>query len=356
MGVGEARDALEVFHPDRLASRILGMGDVLTLIERAEEVLDEEVAERPGPRVAERVAEHVDLGYALTTYRAQSLTTDTAHLVLTPGATREALYVGMTRGRDNDYVIDYGGGAMMDIGFQNLSRLMASGKPLRVVVVDTQANSAGGGQSCTAGFKGQAPEAFDEGAGQRLKDEGRKELALIAMAHRGAFVMQSSQATPSHLFENLLKGLQKRRPALFILNYQDRLNAPLLVVGAITGAVRIPVVEMVEIGAGGGSLIAVDGLQRIQVGRIGLLVGVAGAHLQHMTDGDLCFPRIGDSIGRLRKEIEHLLIHARQAALLKCNPDQCRGVTLRHRLQPVLVINRALIEVVFGDEIAVLNN
>jgi pyruvate-ferredoxin/flavodoxin oxidoreductase len=111
-----------------------------------------------------------------------------------------------------------GDGAMMDIGFQNLSRLMASGKPIRVVVVDTQANSAGGGQSCTAGFKGQAPEIFDEGPGGRLKEEGRKELALIAMAHRGAFVMQSSQATPSHLFGNLLKGLQMRRPALFILN------------------------------------------------------------------------------------------------------------------------------------------
>jgi len=49
------------------------------------------------------VAEHVDLGYALTTYRAQSLTTDTAHLVLTPGSTREALYVGMTRGRDTNH-------------------------------------------------------------------------------------------------------------------------------------------------------------------------------------------------------------------------------------------------------------
>jgi pyruvate-ferredoxin/flavodoxin oxidoreductase len=111
-----------------------------------------------------------------------------------------------------------GDGAMMDIGFQNLSRLMASGKPVRVVVVDTQANSAGGGQACTAGFKGQAPEAFDAGPDPRYKDESRKELALIAMAHRGAFVMQSSQATPSHLFENLLKGLQLRRPALFILN------------------------------------------------------------------------------------------------------------------------------------------
>jgi pyruvate-ferredoxin/flavodoxin oxidoreductase len=111
-----------------------------------------------------------------------------------------------------------GDGAMMDIGFQNLSRLMASGKPIRVVVVDTQANSAGGGQSCTAGFRGQAPESFDVEPDHRRKEESRKELALIAMAHRGAFVMQSSQATPSHLFENILKGLQQRRPALFILN------------------------------------------------------------------------------------------------------------------------------------------
>jgi signal recognition particle subunit SRP54 len=39
-------DTLEVFHPDRLASRILGMGDMLTLIERAEQAFDEEEAER----------------------------------------------------------------------------------------------------------------------------------------------------------------------------------------------------------------------------------------------------------------------------------------------------------------------
>ncbi|MBW1992402.1 MAG: signal recognition particle protein [Deltaproteobacteria bacterium] len=40
LGVGERLDALEPFHPDRLASRILGMGDVLTLIERAEAAFD----------------------------------------------------------------------------------------------------------------------------------------------------------------------------------------------------------------------------------------------------------------------------------------------------------------------------
>ena len=44
IGVGEKLDALEVFHPDRMASRILGMGDVLTLIEKAEATFDEKKA------------------------------------------------------------------------------------------------------------------------------------------------------------------------------------------------------------------------------------------------------------------------------------------------------------------------
>lgn len=44
VGVGEKLDALEVFHPDRMASRILGMGDVLTLIERAQAAYDEKKA------------------------------------------------------------------------------------------------------------------------------------------------------------------------------------------------------------------------------------------------------------------------------------------------------------------------
>ena len=44
MGVGERSDGLEVFHPDRLASRILAMGDVLTLIERAQDAVDEKKA------------------------------------------------------------------------------------------------------------------------------------------------------------------------------------------------------------------------------------------------------------------------------------------------------------------------
>lgn len=45
LGVGEKLDALEVFHPDRMASRILGMGDVLSLIEKAQEAYSQEQAD-----------------------------------------------------------------------------------------------------------------------------------------------------------------------------------------------------------------------------------------------------------------------------------------------------------------------
>jgi signal recognition particle subunit SRP54 len=46
LGTGEKTDAIEPFHPDRLAGRILGMGDILTLVERAQEAYDEKQAEK----------------------------------------------------------------------------------------------------------------------------------------------------------------------------------------------------------------------------------------------------------------------------------------------------------------------
>ncbi len=52
LGVGEKVAALEVFHPDRLASRILDMGDVLTLVERAQEVIDEKSARESARKMA----------------------------------------------------------------------------------------------------------------------------------------------------------------------------------------------------------------------------------------------------------------------------------------------------------------
>jgi len=53
LGVGEKLDALEVFHPDRLAQRILGMGDVLTLVERAQEHVDQKTAEEQTKKLLE---------------------------------------------------------------------------------------------------------------------------------------------------------------------------------------------------------------------------------------------------------------------------------------------------------------
>jgi pyruvate-ferredoxin/flavodoxin oxidoreductase len=111
-----------------------------------------------------------------------------------------------------------GDGAMLDIGFQNVSRLMASGKPIRIIVLDTQVYSNTGGQACTSGFTGQVSDMAAYGKDQHGKEEIRKEMALIAMAHRGTYVLQSSQASPTHLLGGVIKGLQGRNPAVFILH------------------------------------------------------------------------------------------------------------------------------------------
>ena len=54
VGIGEKLDEFEVFHPERMASRILGMGDMLTLIEKASETVDEEDAKRLAKKVKNR--------------------------------------------------------------------------------------------------------------------------------------------------------------------------------------------------------------------------------------------------------------------------------------------------------------
>jgi len=52
IGTGEKMDALDVFHPERMADRILGMGDVVSLVERAQEQFDEEEARRVQKKIA----------------------------------------------------------------------------------------------------------------------------------------------------------------------------------------------------------------------------------------------------------------------------------------------------------------
>ena len=60
-GVGEKLDDLELFHPDRMASRILGMGDVMTLIEKAQETQDQKKAEEAAKRLLENKFDMNDL-------------------------------------------------------------------------------------------------------------------------------------------------------------------------------------------------------------------------------------------------------------------------------------------------------
>ena len=60
-GVGEKLEDLEVFHPDRMASRILGMGDVLTLIEEAQLKIDQKEAEKMSRRIMQNKLDFNDL-------------------------------------------------------------------------------------------------------------------------------------------------------------------------------------------------------------------------------------------------------------------------------------------------------
>ncbi|PSR13087.1 MAG: pyruvate ferredoxin oxidoreductase, partial [Bacteroidetes bacterium] len=115
-------------------------------------------------------------------------------------------------------VVTLGGdGAMYDIGFQNLSRMMASSKPIKVIVVDTQVYSNTGGQACTSGFIGQVSDMAQYGKVWKGKSEARKEIGLIAMAHRTTYVLQGSLANTSQMIEGFIDGLMTKRPALFNL-------------------------------------------------------------------------------------------------------------------------------------------
>lgn len=61
VGVGEKLDAFEIFHPDRMASRILGMGDVVTLVEMAQEAIDAEEAKQMATKVGKTGLDFNDL-------------------------------------------------------------------------------------------------------------------------------------------------------------------------------------------------------------------------------------------------------------------------------------------------------
>ena len=108
-----------------------------------------------------------------------------------------------------------GDGALYDIGFQNLSRVLMSGKPIRVFIVDTQVYSNTGGQACTSGFFGQVSDMAQYGKAFQGKEEIRKEMGIIAMAHRTSYMYQGTISNIGHLMEGYVHGLTTRRPSVF---------------------------------------------------------------------------------------------------------------------------------------------
>ncbi|HJP88858.1 MAG TPA: thiamine pyrophosphate-dependent enzyme [Candidatus Limnocylindrales bacterium] len=109
-----------------------------------------------------------------------------------------------------------GDGAMYDIGFQALSRMVASGADIKVLVLDTQVYSNTGGQASTATFGGQVTKLSAFGKQLHGRPERRKELAQILMAHGEVFVAQTTPAHLNHFYRSILDANEYPGPAVII--------------------------------------------------------------------------------------------------------------------------------------------
>ena len=107
-----------------------------------------------------------------------------------------------------------GDGAMFDIGFQSLSRMLASGLPVKIFVLDTQVYSNTGGQASTSTYTGQNTKMSVHGKTIAGKQERRKEIAQIAMMHPRTFVAQTTCAHTNHFYKAVLGALEFDGPAV----------------------------------------------------------------------------------------------------------------------------------------------
>ena len=109
-----------------------------------------------------------------------------------------------------------GDGAMYDIGFQALSRMVASGADIKVLVLDTQVYSNTGGQASTASFGGQVTKLSAYGSSLHGRPEARKELGRILMAHGNAYVAQTTTAHLNHFYRAVMEANEYPGPAVVI--------------------------------------------------------------------------------------------------------------------------------------------
>ena len=110
-----------------------------------------------------------------------------------------------------------GDGAMYDIGFQSLSRMVASGADIKVLVLDTQVYSNTGGQASTATFGGQVTKLSAYGKELHGRPERRKELGRILMAHGDVYVAQTSPAHLNHFYRAVMDANEYPGPAVVIV-------------------------------------------------------------------------------------------------------------------------------------------
>jgi pyruvate ferredoxin oxidoreductase beta subunit len=109
-----------------------------------------------------------------------------------------------------------GDGAMYDIGFQSLSRMVASGADIKVLVLDTQVYSNTGGQASTATFGGQVTKMSAFGKELHGKPERRKELGRILMAHGEVYVAETTPAHLNHFYRSIMDANEYPGPAVII--------------------------------------------------------------------------------------------------------------------------------------------
>jgi pyruvate/2-oxoacid:ferredoxin oxidoreductase beta subunit/Pyruvate/2-oxoacid:ferredoxin oxidoreductase delta subunit len=109
-----------------------------------------------------------------------------------------------------------GDGAMYDIGFQSLSRMLAAGMDIKVLVLDTQVYSNTGGQVSTASFTGQDAKMAAVGPAVPGKVERRKELGLICLMHPDVYVAQTTAAHINHFYRAVLDANAYPGPAVVI--------------------------------------------------------------------------------------------------------------------------------------------
>jgi len=89
VGVGEKLDQIERFHPERMASRILGMGDVLSFIEKVEKAIDEEKAQELERKILEQAFTLEDFRDQLQQFRSMGPLDQILEMI--PGADKKAM-------------------------------------------------------------------------------------------------------------------------------------------------------------------------------------------------------------------------------------------------------------------------